>query len=216
MSYYRNGLPIGAIVHDSTLIMLSLEPTELVGTRYMRLWFLFRNGTDAPFLLEPMKCVKLSIKGADELYQDIAAESPARILANIENAKAASLIADAIGGTLQGLSTQSTTISNQKGEKWTVNDGGDKIQAVNDRTDSKMRETAYYYKAFKESINSGILRRNSVFAGESVNGYIYFPLGGMSAFSEKYFRNRKEFVYVLSISTPWKVEQVQFTQEVGE
>ena len=97
-----------------------------------------------------------------------------------------------------------------------MNDRGEKIQAANDRTDAQMRETAYYYGTFKESVNSGILRRNTIFAGQSVNGYMYFPLGGMSAFSEKYFRNRKEFVYVLSISTPWKVENVQFTQEVGE
>ena len=139
-SYYRNGLPIGAISHDSTLIMLSMEPTELVGTRYMRLWFLYRNGTDAQFLLEPMKCAKLSIEGADEMYQDIAPEAPARILANIENAKASALIVEAIGGTLQGLSAQSTTITNRSGDKWEVNDRGEKIQVVNDRSDSQMRE----------------------------------------------------------------------------
>ncbi len=216
VSYYRNGLPIGAIDHDSSLIMFSLEPTVLVDTKYMRLWFLYRNGSNAPFLLEPMKCLKLSIDGADDAFQSILPESPSFILANIENAKAASLIMEAIGGTLQGLSAQSTTISNQHGEKWTVNDRGEKVQAANDRTDANMRETAYYYKTFKESINSGILRRNTIFTGESVNGYIYFPLGSMSAFSGKYFKNRNEYVYSLTISTPWGIERVEFTQEAGE
>ena len=216
MSYYRNGLPIGAIDHDSSLIMFSLEPTVLVDTKYMRLWFLYRNGSNAPFLLEPMKCLKMRIDGADDAFQGIVPESPSFILANIENAKAASLIMEAIGGTLQGLSAQSTTISNQHGEKWTVNDRGEKVQAANDRTDANMRETAYYYRTFKESINSGILRRNTIFTGESVNGYIYFPLGSMSAFSGKYFKNRNEYVYSLTISTPWGIENVQFTQEAGE
>jgi hypothetical protein len=161
---------------------------------------------------------------AGDLHKDIAPEPPSHILANIENEKAANLIVQAIGGTLQSLSTRPTTVTSRKGDTWVVNDGTEKRRAVNDRTSSQMSETAYLYNTFKESINSGILRRNTLFAGESVNGYIYFPVQGLSKFldaslfnlRERKFGDSEERVYSLVISMPWGIEKVRFTKEAGE
>jgi hypothetical protein len=223
-SFYRNGLPIGAIHHEGSLIMLSMEPTEVADTKYMRLWFLYKNGTSDPFLLEPMKCVTLSIVGAEDFHREISPESPSRILANIENDKAANLIIQAIGGTLQSLSTKPTTVTSSKGDTWVAHDEAEKRLAINDRTSDQMSETAYLYNTFKESINSGILRRNTIFTGESVNGYIYFPLQSSSMYSEhspfgireRRIANSRETEYSIAVSAPWGVEQVRFAQEAGE
>jgi len=176
MSFYRNGLPIGVVNTDSSFIIVLLERTAVSSTNYMRLWLLYKNNSNAPFLLEPLKAVKLSIQGRKSSFDNITPESPTKILAHIKNEKTVTLIAQAIGGTLKAMSTQSTTITNPKGDKWVVNDREAKVDAIESRTTSSMVSTAILYDIFQSSVNSGILRRNTVFPGESVNGYIYFPL----------------------------------------
>jgi hypothetical protein len=154
-AYYRNGLPIGAIDTNGVLVMVSLEPTELIGKKYMRLWFLYENKTDSAFLLEPMKSVRLNISRDKENFKDIAPESPSTILANIDNEKASKMILQAIGGTLEALSTHSTTVTDPQGGEWTVQDKGDKVKAIANQTATSMANTEMLYDVFKGSINTG-------------------------------------------------------------
>ena len=104
VSYFVNGMPLGAIDDSSTSILLSLETTELARTRYMRLWVLVRSKDSAPFLLDPATAFALLTEG----YPDLVPAKPSTILASIENEKAASLIAHALGAALQGMTVRDT------------------------------------------------------------------------------------------------------------
>jgi hypothetical protein len=219
MSFYRNGLPIGVVNTDSSFIIVLLEPTDVGDTDYMRLWLLYKNNSNTPYLLEPLKAVKLSIlsiKGDRKSFDNITPESPTKILAHIKNEKTVSLIAQAIGGTLKAMSTQQTTITNRKGDEWVVNDKDSKVDAVLARTRTLMINTAVLYDIFENSVNSGILRRNTIFPGESVNGYIYFPLPldkeSVGPFSIK----PESYNYRLFITTQIGGNVIEFTPAEGE
>ena len=218
MSFYRNGVPLGIVVIDSVTIMVSIEPVEVAGRRYMRLWFLYKNNSSTQYLLEPMKSILLTIKGREKSYEHISPESPTVMLAHIENEKAVSLIAQAIGGTLQAMSVQPTTMTNPAGGDWKINDKGAKQQAIQDRSARSMSATATMYDIFEKSINSGILRRNTVFPGQGVNGYVYFPLpkprrGG---FKGEISIEPEEYDYQLDITTQSGNRVVEFTPVEGE
>jgi hypothetical protein len=221
-AFYRNGLPIGTVNEDSSFMMVSLEPVEITGEKYMRLWFLYKNNSSVPFLLEPLKIVKLDIKGGNKSYDEITPESPAKILAHIENEVAITLILQGIGGVLKALNTEPTTISHQSiisppvGEKWELNDKAEKSQAIIDKTLLTMSTTAHLYDIFKNSINTGILRRNTVFPNESVNGYIYFPLPELASWSSKIFIRPEEYSYKLNILTQSGYTFVEFLPALGE
>lgn len=201
MSFYRNGLPIGVVNTDSSFIIVLFEPTDVGDIDYMRLWLLYKNNSNTPYLLEPLKAVKFYIQGKKKSYNNIFPESPTKILANIENEKAVSLIAQAIGGALQAMSTEHPY---------------ERERAI-DRTTSSIGNTVILYDIFKESINSGILRRNTVFPGESVNGYIYFPLPIYEISYGKYDAiNTAKYNYRLYIITQDDTKSIDFMPASGE
>jgi len=221
MSFYRNGLPIGVVNTDSSFIVFLLEPTEVSGTDYIRLWLLYKNNSNAPFLLEPLKAVKLSIKGDTNSFDNIAADSPTKILAHIKNEETVSLIAQTIGGTLKAMSEQPTTITSPKGDKWVVNDRNTKVDAMVSKTTASMVNTAILYDIFQSSVNTGILRRNTVFPGESVNGYIYFPLPVVEYSQYGYNRHEEvikpeNYTYRIFITTQIGSAVIEFTPAEGE
>jgi hypothetical protein len=215
ISYFVNGMPLGAIDNSSTSMLMSLETAELAGTKYMRLWFLLKNKNNESFLLDPANAFELSAGD-----YDMIAEKPSTILASIENEKAASLIVQAVGGALQGMTVRDTKITSPKGETWKVNDADAKREAINDRNAARMEATNYWYDAFKNSVSSGILRKNTMFQGQSVNGYVYFELP-KSHERSLYFDHavtldptRRDFI--LTIRLPKSQKTVQFKPISGE
>lgn len=170
--YYVNGLPFGVVEDESSLLLLTLEPTSLSSRRYVRLWVLYQNKDQKSFLLDPGGTFSVKVMG----FPEVLPESPTKILASIDNEKAASLILQAVGGALQTMSTQPTQITTSGGQSATVNDRREKQQVVQDRTKTQIGVTASYYDAFRESLSSGILRRNTLFQNQAVNGYVYFEL----------------------------------------
>ena len=216
-AYYRNGLPIGATQTGAILLMTSLEPAEISGKHYMRLWLLYKNAVDSAYLLEPLKMVKLTVIGNKKTYSDIGPESPTKVLARIENEKASKLIMQAIGGTLEALSTQPTTVTDPAGDVWTVNDKGTKIKAVVNNTTEAMANTSILYDVFKTSINSGILRRNTLLTGESANGYMYFPLPTLTTASGGIIAiNPEKYKFVFTISSQAGDKSIEFIPAEGE
>lgn len=218
-SFYRNGVPIGVANLDSLLFMFSLDVAKVSQTEYLRLWFLCLNGSSSEtFLLEPAKVLRLDMRGTEKSILDIQVESPTKILAKIENNKAAALILQAVGGALQAVSTQPTTISNrQTGETWTLNDQREKIRAEGDRTAGAIATTSQLYNIFMQSINTGILRRNSIFPGESVHGYVYFPSPTVSGMHGARQRVTLEgYDFTLHIATLNGKLAVKIIQTAGE
>lgn len=77
-----------------------------------------------------------------------------------------------------------------------------------------MVSTAILYDIFQSSVNSGILRRNTIFPGESVNGYIYFPI---PADENGFLLIKPEsHNYRLFITTQIGSKVIEFTPAEGE
>jgi len=217
MSFYRNGVPIGTLTSDSAVAMVSLEPSEVSGVKYMRLWLLYKNTSGSSLLLDPLKAVKLSYFSDKKSFPEVGPESPSSILAAIENQKAMDMIAETVGGTLQALSAEPTTVTGSHGEALKVNDTEAKRSAIANNTTSTLVSTALMYDMFKNSFNSGILRKNTVFPGESVNGYVYFPLPKHVSYSNDVIYIRPEqSTYNLLIETQTGAKTIEFTPADGE
>jgi hypothetical protein len=209
-SFYRNGLPLGVIKMDSSIAMVLLEPVTVVNKKYMRLWFLYKNNSNSEYLLEPMKCLKLNmekINDSKKHYDNISPESPTKILADIENAQATATIFQVIGGTLEAMSTKPTKVTDPKGKEWTIDDRDYKKDVIINRTGALVSATETMYDIFKQSVNTGILRRNTVFPGESINGFVYFPVPQVE---------RPQYQYRLQIFTQYEVNVVNFVPAAGE
>jgi hypothetical protein len=76
-----------------------------------------------------------------------------------------------------------------------------------------MDATHQYYDSFKRSVNTGILRRNTVFQGQSVNGYSYFPVEDWNF--EGYARDHR-FKHQLRLEIPGDVFVAAFEPIEGE
>ncbi len=59
---------------------------------------------------------------------------------------------------------------------YTINDKKEKIKSILRQNHNDLQNTENWYNIFKNSINDGVLRKNTVFPNQSVNGYIYFPI----------------------------------------
>ncbi|MCU0606497.1 MAG: hypothetical protein MUF78_03550 [Candidatus Edwardsbacteria bacterium] len=181
-TYYLNGIPLSAVYADSSYIMMYLETGKIAGETYAKLWLLYQNLSEEPYLLEPLNHVKLTIQSKKKTYPGLIPVPPSQILKSIDNQKNALMILQAIGGALKTISTElspETTIRSNTGEEYQVDDNtaGDKVIS---RTRAEMLGTAYMYETFKKSVNNGILRKNTIFPNNSVTGNVYFHLGSVS------------------------------------
>ncbi|TFG86637.1 MAG: hypothetical protein E4H17_04020 [Gemmatimonadales bacterium] len=165
-------------------MMLTVEPDVVAGQQYTRVWWLYTNQAQAPVLIEPL--VNVSVVSRDRRArkeQRAAPVAPSLILHKIENAKAVASIALAIGGSLKAAAASydeavnPPTITGPHGTA-TIRDPGrarNRTQAIADRTEDAIASTRYAYDLYARSVNSGVLRRNTVLPGDGVNGYVYLP-----------------------------------------
>lgn len=200
--YFANGEPFAIVTTDSAVVMLAMDPAMLGGWYdYVRVWCLYYSTASEPVLIEPSKMATLittkiatKIGKADSTI--LSPEPPSRILKHISNESANKEILQVIGGVLaaagQSMSVRATSIQgggNAAGSSWTLNDSEEKRRALmnesGQRTANAIERTRSAYDLFSSSVSAGILRRNTVFPGGSVNGYIYFPFMK----SSKHFRD---------------------------
>ena len=186
-SYFANGQPFAIATADSSIVMFVMSPEKISGWRYLRLWCLYYNVGSEPVLFDPAKVASLvSTKIKKHEVEELSPESPTAILKEISSELANKEIMQGIGGALAAFGqtmavqmAEPTTIRSSTGETWTVNDRGQRVLAANDRvtqrTHEAMARTRTAYDIYSSSVSAGILRRNTVFPGCSVNGYIYFP-----------------------------------------
>ena len=173
--YYRNGMPIVVAKVESSLVCFVVDPSAQLGsTKYIRLWALFQNNSHSNLLLEPLKFFSLTLHDGRDSLETILPESPTKILTSMSNDVATNLILQSIGGTLKALSTQPTAVTSSGGERLQLNDRQEKIDKISEQTNASVTGIAAVYRAYANSASSGILRRNTILPGESVNGYVYF------------------------------------------
>jgi hypothetical protein len=80
-----------------------------------------------------------------------------------------------------------------------------------------MEATNYWYDAFKNSISSGILRKNTMFQNQSVNGYVYFELPTLRDYAgRKYTFNPNDRGFTLTIKIPPAQKAILFKPIEGE
>lgn len=222
--FFTKGQPIAAVQSTDGFMLLSMEPTILANRRYIRLWILYQNTSEEPYLLEPKSFVSLTITSISKGKTGTSTpESPTKILADISNEKALSMIMQAIGGTLETMAARPTTAETRFNDgssaTTTIYDQQEKRDIVADRTANAMANTAMWYEIYQNSISDGILRRNTVFPGRSVNGYIYFPFPASRKWkyeaNARYPSNVNYFLRV-DFDLPGESQSILFTPIEGE
>ena len=204
---YTNGVPIASVSTDSLFLLLALDQTQIAGDKYFRLWILAQNVSDTNMLLEPSKTFMLNAdpKELSKVQKNfsMSAQSPTVILNSIEDEEATHSIITAIGGALEAASAKNTTITSNRGDKYTVHDVHEKRDVINQQTSSSMTSISNWYSIFKSSITSGILRKNTLFPGQGVNGYLYF-LNNMQFMNKRSLKdcNPFDFDYKVIVQLP--------------
>lgn len=208
--YFVNGLPFGMSEDAKTLLMFTLESATLSGKTYLRLWVLCQNKTDKSFLLDPGN--SFTIKPS--FYPESKPESATKILSSIDNQQATALILQAVGGALEAMGTKPTTVTSSSGQTLTVNDQKEKQRFIQEKNAGELARAQEYYTAFRESISSGILRRNTLFPRQSVNGYVYFELPRTSG--QSYQIRPEQHDFDLKIELPNGSKWIRFKPIEGE
>jgi hypothetical protein len=183
---WLGGRAIASFELDSTAVWLILDSDVIASTTYIRLWCMSLNRSQRTYLIEPRAAFAVTVQDpktrADVCMQP---ESPQFILTRISSEKTAAFIMTAIGGALRAVSagmtepTRVTGTGAMAGSGYVVNDAQEKAEvrmdrAVN-RTTAEWAGTANWYDTFAGSVNEVVLRKNTMFPGKSVNGYVYFP-----------------------------------------
>ena len=214
--YYRNGVPIVATTVDSFFVSFVVEPSVVLGSkRYVRVWVLFKNDSRSGVLLDPLKFFRLTPVEGKHSLAGATPESPSEILARISIEAAINIMMQSIGGAMKALSTQPTTIRSSSGERYQFNDRQEKIDNANEKAGAAIANTAILYQNFASSVSSGILRRNTLFPNESVNGYIYFPFPRPSLYYGDYL-DLSKYQLRLEIVTPTATKAITLVQVEGE
>ena len=223
-SYYLDGQPLVEVNGESYSMLMSLEPVEVAGDIYMRLWVLYKNDSDEAVMFDPGSFGTLSTERTSGRVEVANAESPTRILDSITAEENAKVIAQIFGGALLAASRQSP--SNSDADNYYIE------QNEVHNAAASIEGTERWYGIYKTSVDSGILRRNTVFPGTSINGFIYYPFAwsrkpgrggdfsvtpkGMRYLSASEYKISKEFRHQLEFRVGQDSRVLLFSPIAGE
>jgi hypothetical protein len=199
--FFANGQPIAAVDSDEAFLLMAVEPARVGSMECARVWLLYQNKTDEPYLLEPMKFATLIVNSEPVR----APQTPTSLLERVSNDQAVSMIVSAIGGSLEAAAAAPKDRNR-----------------VLDRTEDALTDAQVWYAIYKSSLNQGILRRNTVFPQQSVNGYIYFALDDPADTAPtwgntgKKRRKPAETQYRVACSLPAGSKEIAFLPIEGE
>lgn len=190
-NFYSNGIPITSYSNNQTFVLLTAQETSLFNDAYIRVWLLIQNNSDSTYVLKPYDIIELDISTPQWHYYEkngnylpitepdsysLKPQSPSVILSTIDAEKNTELILKSIGGALKAMAVEGTTIKDNNGNVYSVNDKEEKREKIIDRTNNELNNTANWYNMFERSFNAGVLRVNTLFPHKSINGYVYFHL----------------------------------------
>jgi len=161
-SFFSNGTPITVFDTDSAKIMFSASEEKILGKACLKVWLLYLNKSSDNYLLEPYNFMSLASEdyGSKQKYEPM---SPSAILKSMEDQEAVDQVLNTVGSALK-LLTSNEDAENEIAAQYRVNS----------------RNVTSLYEIFRESFNAGVLRKNTIFPGQSVNGFVYFPLEGVT------------------------------------
>ncbi|MRR30481.1 hypothetical protein EG834_09210 [bacterium] len=209
-SYYLNGIPFAAISNDSSFVLLFLEAGKIASYHYAKVWVLYQNLSAEPYLLEPLNQMKLTIEIKGKTYAGMPPVPPSQIMKSIDNEKNVSMILQAVGGALKAVSADTrpeATVTSPSGAVYEINNRNEGDRII-ENTKSKMNSTADFYYVFQNSVNNGILRKNTIFQDKGVTGNVYFLVSGIDL--------QKCSLITLYITTKDGINVVSFTPAKGE
>jgi hypothetical protein len=202
-TFFSNGQPIAVVEMPGTPMLLAASPETVAGHEYLRVWWLCRNDGDSTMLLEPLSSVRVTSRHTmtgDTL--SATPEAPSRILHRIRNEEAVRAIAQAIGGAIEAAS-------------------GERSATV--RAEDAILRTRLASELYAHSVNSGVLRRNTLLPGHGVHGYVYVPFEGYVTQTRGLFDTKvrspapiEEFDHVVAVSVGARTTEVRFTMRPGE
>jgi hypothetical protein len=227
--YYQRGRPFAAIRRDSATALISCEPTELFGHRYLRVWLLYFNRSTTPILIDPLRQVTLTSTNVKTRASTRSVpDLPHRLLSEAANRRQRELIVASIVGGIRALGAQNTeahttgTVTSTSGSvthvstTTVINDAGEKAEAEARRAREEINE-AYY--TLERSLNAGVLRKHTVFPGDGVHGYLYIPLvlqEFRSAFDLEVNWRLEDVRHVVRVGLPMLADTVTFSPESGD
>ena len=209
-------IPIGVFFADSGFYMYSLEAALIDSEKYVRLWLLYKNISRTPYDLDPMRCAKLTVRKGRYVYKDIRPDPPSRISAEAGAEKAVRTISETIGTTLQAeASIQEQLLGRSAGFDMASTEeerGGKSTEHDLVRAGRTLMSPIMLNDRFRRSVSQGVLGRNTVFPGNSVNGYMYFPFPGLSWKAKgKAFPEASEYTYKLELVIRNGSKMIEFT-----
>jgi hypothetical protein len=214
--FYRDGRPFVATSIDSILVSFVLDySVKLAGREYIRVWLLAQNNSRSDFLLDPWGSFKLIPLFDGRSIDTLFPISRTQIMSDIDNEQAITQIVQTIGSTLKALSTEPTTLTDSRGNKVQLNDRQEKLEQAARDSRVEMASTATLYAAFKTSVNAGIIRRNTLFPGEGIHGFIYFPKPIPAPYYEGLFDFTK-YDLTMKISTSRGARLIKLSRTMGD
>ena len=217
-------LPIGVLYCDSALYMYTLEPTVVGDEKYIRIWLLYKNLSQTLYDLDPMKCVRLHMKGEKYSYTNLVSDPAVHILKMVDMKMVKNEISASIAAPFRSMAKKQTLMEREGAHfekllsleailhdpKW--NTRADKIGAQWYGPAGGGTLSSDLYNVFIRGVNDGILKRHLVYPDNCVNGYIYVPFPGLNwKASGNLFTDAWEYSYKLEIITPHGSRVIDFT-----
>lgn len=220
--FFRDGIPIAAGYTDSTIILTSMDAVWYVGgmRNIICVWLLFRNASHTPFLLKPLEHITFTYEEVESgKSTTLTPISPTKLAASIQNEKTLMLMVQAIGGTLKSMSAEPTTFTDSYGYSVQANDLAGKQDVIIGKTADAMATTAFWYDIYRRSTYASVLKKNTLFTNQAVNGFVYFEVDNVRKFTEMKNESeikRNKYKYTLSINTPNGMKNITFKAIPGE
>jgi len=208
-----SSMPIGIFFSDSAFCMYALDTAIVDSEKYIKLWLLYKNLSPLPCDLNPIKCTMLHIHGKKDSYRDIRSEPSSVMLAKVNKESAVTKITEDIGNVLRGLAVVQTASVFDESLFDIWGRTGRRIPHIHGRfapsTEGSL--SADLYSIFTLSLNDGVLKRHTVFADNSVNGYIFFAFPGLNwKATATGFPEAAEYVYTIEIITQSGSKFIEF------
>jgi hypothetical protein len=206
-------MPIGILFSDSGMYMYSLDTAVVDSEKYLRLWLLYENLSQTPYLLDPMRCARLHMQGKRRSYEDISPDWPTKMLASVDTLKAISDVSEKVGKSLKALGVVQTSVSSLEDyfTYWAGTTGPFHYVHGAFGPSRVGSLSADLYTVFSGGVNVGIMGRCTVYPKNSVNGYIYFPFPGLGwKVAAAGFSEASEYIYTIELITQTGRQLIQF------
>ncbi len=203
-AFYIDGVSIASCPTDSCFFSLAIDQQAIVGGYgHLRVWFLYENTSSAPFLLRPWTILRMEIIDSvtGERYA-VSAATPNELLTKIDKQEASEAALAFLGGVTRSLEAAN---SNMTPREQLRAQSTNVVAAAAD-----IASTQQWYSIVRSSTTSGLLQKNTVDPGQSVNGYVYFPLKTQRrTFTNLLFGSRR-WKCAITATTPTGDQEVMF------